>query len=312
VLLSLFLLLIASIAYIERLFIAYTQLRLGSKIGFLQFFADMIKLSQKTVVFPKKSYRSLFLLGPCIVLMAALAILFILPFTLSFVLLDIELGIFYILLMNGIGSIGLLFSGMGSHSKYAFLGSIRLIAKMLAYEIPLGLIFIGILMKTQSTDLTQIVLAQSGGLLQWNGVHLFPLLWIYCVCNLARLHHSSFDVQQSKTDIMTGIHIEYSGLLLVFFWFAKYINLLSLSVLTSILFLGGWLSPFEHLSVFNELTYWIPSFFWLLLKSLIVFIFFFLMRITLSRFRYDQLIRLAWKTWIPLIFIWLIWIYIRL
>jgi NADH-quinone oxidoreductase subunit H len=308
--------LILSVAFttlLERKVIGWMQLRkgpnrVGSIFGFLpgifQPFADVIKLLVKEIVIPAKANKWLFRIAPAITLVPAFAIWAVMPLSPDLVLADIDAGLLYVLSLTSVGVYGVIIAGWASNSKYAFLGSMRSAAQIVAYEIAMGFALVGVLMVAGSLNLGDIVRAQSGGPLSWNWFWLFPLFVVYLIAGVAETNRAPFDVAEGESEIVAGFHVEYSGMAFALFFLAEYANMILISALTAVFFFGGWLSPFEgYLDANNPLAQ--PSFFWLFFK-LFGFLFCFLwFRATFPRYRYDQIMRLGWKVLIPITIFWI-------
>jgi len=299
----------------ERKVIGYMQLRLGPNrvtffnIPFLrgvaQPFADVFKLLLKEFVIPANADRKLFLLAPLLVLVPALTAWAVIPFSPEFVLADINAGLLFILALTSLGVYGVILGGWASNSKYAFLGAMRSAAQMVAYELAMGFAIVGVLMAAGSLNLGDIVRSQQGGALAWHWFWLFPLFVVYFISGVAETNRAPFDVAEGESEIVAGFHVEYSGAAFAtLFALPEYANMILISALAAIMFLGGWLSPFEgYLPAGALLTE--PSFFWLFLK-IGAFLFIYLwIRATFPRYRYDQIMRLGWKVLIPVTLVWL-------
>ena len=300
------------LVYFERKVIGYMHARVGPNRvgpkGTLQSIADTIKLLLKEVIIPDKADRFFFLLSPLLLLIPALAAWAVIPFSPEFIIADINAGLLYLLALTSFGVYGVILAGWASNSKYAFLGSMRAAAQMVAYEIAMGFALVGVLMAGGSLKLGEIVAAQSGGVLSWFWIPLFPLFIVYFISGIAETNRHPFDLAEGEAEIVAGFHVEYSGIGFAIFFLAEYINMALISVLTSIMFLGGWESffagiPFLESSVFSFLTE--PSIFWLLLKTLFFLFVFIWLRASFPRYRYDQLMSLGWKVLIPITILWI-------
>ncbi|MFT6733488.1 MAG: NADH-quinone oxidoreductase subunit H [Polaribacter sp.] len=307
---------VAYATYAERKLIGYMQLRLGPNRvgpkGWLQPIADTVKLIMKEIVVPQGSSKVLFMIAPILFIGPSFAAWAVIPFDAGLVLADVDLGLLYILAMTSIGVYGVIIAGWASNSKYAFLGAMRSAAQIVSYELAMGFALVGVLMCSQSTNLGDIVMAQSGGFLQWYWIPLFPLLVVYWISGVAETNRAPFDMAEGESEIVAGFHVEYGGMAFSLFFLAEYANMILVSFLTAILFFGGWLSPLEGYGVVDELTTWIPGTFWLLIKASFFLFMLFWLRATFPRFRYDQVMRLGWKIFIPVTLVWLpivaIWI----
>ena len=301
------------LVYFERKVIGYMHARIGPNrvgpFGLLQTIADTLKLLLKEVIIPSKADRFLFLLAPVLLLIPALAAWAVVPLNPEFLIADIDAGLLYLLALTSFGVYGVILAGWSSNSKYAFLGSMRAAAQMVAYEIAMGFALVGVLMAGGSLKLGVIVAAQSGGVFNWFWLPLFPLFIVYFISGIAETNRHPFDLAEGEAEIVAGFHVEYSGMGFAIFFLAEYINMALISVLTSIMFLGGWESFFYGVS-FLENTFLEfltePSIFWLLLKTLFFLFVFVWLRASFPRYRYDQLMTLGWKVLIPITIIWIV------
>ena len=295
---------VAYFTFAERKLIGYMQIRIGPNRvgprGWLQPIADVVKLLFKEALVPSSSNRFLFLLAPVLTLTPALAAWAVIPFTDYLVLADIDAGLLYVLALTSMGVYGVIIAGWASNSKYAFLGAMRSAAQIVAYEIAMGFALVGVLMAAGSLNLREIVLAQEGGIHHWYVWPLFPLFLVYFISGVAETNRAPFDVAEGESEIVAGFHVEYSGMNFALFFLAEYANMLLISALTVIMFLGGW-EPIIHVAPFT----WIPPLFWLLGKIAIVAFFFLWFRATFPRYRYDQIMRLGWKVFIPVTLVWI-------
>jgi NADH-quinone oxidoreductase subunit H len=298
--------LILSVAYLtlaERKVIGYMQVRIGpNRVGWkgsLQPFADVLKLLVKEIIVPSGANRVLFVLAPILVLTPALAAWAVIPFGPETMLANIDAGLLYILAMTSVGVYGVIIAGWASNSKYAFLGSLRSAAQIVAYELAMGFALVGVLLAAHSMNLGEIVKGQDTrwGLLSWYFIPLFPLFLVYLISGVAETNRSPFDVAEGESEIVAGFHVEYSGMTFALFFLAEYMNMILISALCSIMFLGGWLSPVPFLP---------GSFLWLLAKMAFVLFLFLWFRATFPRYRYDQIMRLGWKVFIPVTLVWLV------
>jgi len=311
---------VAYFTYWERKILAWMHVRIGpNRVGWkglLQPFADVIKMLLKEIVVPRSANRFLFLTAPVLSLVPALAVWAVVPLSDTFVIADIDAGLLYVLSLTSLGIYGIILAGWASNSKYAFLGAMRSAAQMVAYEIAMGFALVGVLMAGGSLNLGEIILAQQGtSLLHWFIIPLFPLFVVYFISGVAETNRAPFDVAEGESEIVAGFHVEYSGIAFGLFFLAEYANMILITALTVVFFLGGWLSPFTGLipesafsiSVIGPFLEWLagPSIVWLLLK-MVVFCFFFLwFRATFPRYRYDQIMRLGWKVLIPVTIVWI-------
>ena len=301
-------LIVAYTTYSERKIIGYMQSRMGptrvGPSGLLQPIADVIKLASKEIIIPTNANRGLFLTAPIIMLVPSLLVWSVIPLSEYFVIADINAGLLFILALTSLSVYGVILAGWASNSKYAFLGSMRSAAQIIAYEIAMGFALVGVLMVAGSLNLQEIILSQKGGVLNWFWLPLFPLFIIYLISGIAETNRAPFDVSEGESEIVAGFHVEYSGIAFAMFFLAEYMNLILISILVSIMFFGGWLSPFES-SFLEGFFTWVPGFVWLAIKTL-AFIFLFLwLRATLPRYRYDQIMRLGWKIFLPITLIWI-------
>lgn len=298
------LLCVAFMTYAERKIIGYIQVRVGPNRvgpkGWLQPFADVLKLLFKEIVIPSNANRFLFLSAPILSLAPALAAWAVVPFTDTLVLANLDAGLLYILALTSLGVYGVIVAGWASNSKYAFLGAMRSAAQIVAYEIAMGFALVGLLMAAGSLNLVQIVTAQTGGIHQWYIWPLFPLFLVYFISGVAETNRAPFDVAEGESEIVAGFHVEYSGVTFAVFFMAEYANMVLIATLAVILFLGGWHAPFD-IAPFT----WVPSIFWLLGKVALMLFVFLWLRATFPRYRYDQIMRLGWKVFIPVTLVWI-------
>ncbi len=302
---------VAYLTYAERKIIGYIQVRIGPNRvgprGWLQPIADALKLLCKEVIIPAGANRFLFLLAPILALGPALAAWAVIPFGSEMVLANINAGLLYILALTSLGVYGIIVAGWASNSKYAFLGAMRSAAQIVSYEIPMGFALVGVLIAAGSLNLGAIIEAQRGSLLTWFWIPLFPLFIIYFISGLAETNRAPFDVSEGESEIVAGFHVEYAGMAFALFFLAEYANMIMISALTAIMFTGGWLSP---LPGFAE-TPLIGLFFadgihWFIFKTAFFLFLFLWIRATFPRFRYDQIMRLGWKVFLPITIVWLI------
>jgi NADH-quinone oxidoreductase subunit H len=301
---------VAFSTYFERKVIGFMQGRIGPNRvgpwGLGQPFADVIKLLIKEVVVPSQSNRFLFIIAPLFAIIPALATWAVIPLSESFVIANIDAGLLYVLALTSVGVYGVILAGWATNSKYAFLGAMRSAAQIVAYEIAMGFALVGVLMAAGSLNLGDIVRAQSGGVSHWFFIPLLPLFLVYFVSGVAETNRAPFDVAEGESEIVAGFHVEYSGVAFAIFFLAEYANMVLISALASIFFLGGWASLFEGWTFLGEGNFLRePSFFWLAAKiGFFIFVYFWL-RATFPRYRYDQIMRLGWKVFIPLTIIWI-------
>jgi len=292
---------VAYLTYAERKIIGWMQVRIGpNRVGFqglLQPIADAVKLLMKEIIIPSGANKGLFILGPILAIAPALAAWAVIPFTDSMVLANINAGLLYVMAITSMGVYGVIIAGWASNSKYAFLGAMRSAAQIVSYEIAMGFALVGVLMAAQSLNLTDIVRGQAGGLHQWYIWPLFPLFVVYLIAGVAETNRSPFDVAEGESEIVAGFHVEYSGMAFAVFFLAEYANMILVAALTTLMFLGGWLSP---------VTFLPDGIVWWLLKVGFVLFLFLWFRATFPRYRYDQIMRLGWKVFIPITIVWIV------
>ena len=290
--------------YAERKVLAYMHVRIGPNrvgpAGLLQPIADAIKLLFKEIVIPTNADRYLFVIAPILSVVPALAAWAVIPFTGTLVLADIDASLLYVLALTSFGVYGVIVAGWASNSKYAFLGAMRSAAQIVAYEIAMGFALVGVLMVAGSLNIREIVLAQAGGLHQWYFIPLLPLFVVYLVSGVAETNRTPFDVAEGESEIVAGFHVEYAGMGFALFFLAEYANMILISALAVLLFLGGWHPPFA-VAPFT----WIPGIFWFFGKLAVIAFLFLWFRATFPRYRYDQIMRLGWKVFIPITLIWI-------
>ena len=291
--------LLLGVAYLtlaERKVIGYMQLRLGPTVvgpfGLLQPIADGIKLLHKETIIPMAANKLLFLVAPVLLFSLSLAAWAVIPFAPGWVFSDINMGVLYILTVSSLSVYGIIIAGWSSNSKYAFLGALRSAAQMISYEVSIGLILVCVLLCSCSLNLSRIVMEQAHC---WYAIKLFPLFIMFFISCLAETNRTPFDLPEAEAELVAGYHVEYSAFPFALFFLGEYANMILMSAMCTILFAGGWLAPFNH-----SLIDWVPGFIWFLGK-ICVFLFIFLWtRATLPRYRYDQLMRLGWKVFLPL------------
>lgn len=294
---------VAYLTYFERKVIGYMQVRIGPNrvgyFGLLQPIADALKLLFKEIILPTASNKVLFFLAPILAIAPAFAAWAVIPFDLNLVIADIDASLLYILAMTSIAVYGVIIAGWASNSKYAFLGSLRSAAQIVSYEIAMGFTLVGVLMCANSLNLGKIVLGQEGGFWHWYIWPLFPLFIIYFISAVAETNRAPFDVAEGESEIVAGFHVEYSGMAFAVFFLAEYANMILVSMLAALMFLGGWLSPIPFIP---------DSFLWLLIKVAFLLFCFLWFRATFPRYRYDQIMRLGWKIFIPITIAWIVFI----
>ena len=304
---------VAYLTYWERKMIGFMHIRLGpNRVGFrglLQPFADVLKLLTKEVIVPSQANKILFILAPVVTLMPALAAWAVVPFGPELVLANVNAGLMYVMAITSIGVYGVIVAGWASNSKYAFLAAMRASAQMLSYELAIGFVLVTVLLVSGSLNMTEIVNVQTRGwfashginFMSWNWLPLLPLFVIYVISAVAETNRHPFDVVEGESEIVAGHMVEYSGMAFALFFLGEYANMIFLSCMASIMFLGGWTAPIE----IAPLT-WIPGWLWLGLKTFVVVSLFIWFRASFPRYRYDQIMRLGWKIFIPLTGVWLV------
>lgn len=298
---------VAYLTYVERKVLGYMQIRLGPNrvgpYGLLQPIADGLKLLFKEIIIPTGSNHYLFVLAPVLAITPALAAWAVIPFSDGMVLANVNAGLLYLLAMTSLGVYGIIISGWASNSKYAFIGSLRSAAQIVSYELAMGFALVCVLMVSQSMNLGDIVRGQQNGygLLGWYFIPLFPMFVVYIIAGVAETNRAPFDLAEGESEIVAGFHVEYSGMAFALFFLAEYANMILIAALTSVMFLGGWLPPLD-VAPLN----WIPGLFWFLAKTSFILLLFLWFRATFPRFRYDQLMRLGWKIFIPLTLVWVV------
>ncbi len=293
---------VAMIVWLDRRVWALVQKRRGPNVvgpfGLLQSLADALKYIFKEIIIPASSNKVIFILAPIITMTLALISWAVIPFSEDFVLADINVGILYLFAVSSLGVYGIIMGGWASNSKYPFLGAIRSAAQMVSYEVSIGIIIINVLLCVGSLNLSDIVKAQEN---VWYIIPLFPMFVIFFISALAETNRPPFDLPEAEAELVSGYQTEYSGMMYAMFWLGEYANILLMCALGSILFLGGWLSPID-IFPFNS----IPSPIWLIIKILLLFILFALVKAIVPRYRYDQLMRLGWKVFLPLSLMWVV------
>jgi len=305
---------VAYLTYWERKIIGWMQVRIGPNrvgpMGLLQPFADVLKMLFKEIIVPSGASRALFFIAPMLALAPALAAWAVIPFSDTLVLADIDAGLLYILAMTSMGVYGIILAGWASNSKYAFLGCLRSAAQIVSYEIAMGFALVGVLMAANSLNLGEIVRGQEGGAAYWYIWPLLPLAVVYLVAGIAETNRHPFDVAEGESEIVAGFHVEYSGISFALFFLAEYMNMILIAALVSIMFLGGWLSPFPILND-AEILGMRPfgdGIGWFAVKVAFVLLVFLWVRATFPRYRYDQIMRLGWKVFIPVTLVWIVFL----
>jgi len=308
--------LMLAVAYLtlwERKVIGWIQFRIGPNrvgpMGLFQPIADGVKLLMKEIILPANANRGLFVLAPVLMIMPALAAWAVIPFGPELVLADINAGLLYIMALSSMGVYGVIVAGWASNSKYAFLGAMRSAAQMVSYELAMGFALVVVLMVSGSLNMSDIVDAQGRGwfashgatFLSWNWLPLLPMVVVYFVSGVAETNRAPFDVVEGESEIVAGHMVEYSGMTFALFFLAEYMNMILISTLTAVMFFGGWQSPVDF-APFNL----VPGFLWLVLKVFLIVTTFLWIRATFPRYRYDQIMRLGWKVFIPLTIVWIV------
>jgi len=308
--------LMLSVAYLtlwERKLIGWMQIRIGPNrvgpLGLLQPIADGVKLLFKEVILPANASKFLFILGPIAMIIPALAAWAVIPFAPDVVLADINAGLLYVMALTSMGVYGVIIAGWASNSKYAFLGAMRSAAQMVSYELAMGFALVVVLMVSGSLNLSDIVAGQGRGyfanmglgVLSWNWLPLAPMLVVYFVSGVAETNRAPFDVAEGESEIVAGFHVEYSGMTFALFFLGEYANMILVSALATVMFLGGWAAPWD-----STLTNAVPPFAWLFAKIFFMASLLLWFRATFPRYRYDQIMRLGWKVFIPLTIVWLV------
>ncbi len=309
---------VAYLTLAERKVIGYMQVRIGPNRvgpkGLLQPFADVIKLLIKEVVVPERSNRFLFVVAPLLALTPAFAAWAVISLWPGFAIADVDAGVLYVLALAGFGAYGIILAGWASNSKYAFLGAMRSAAQIVAYEIAMGFALVGVVMAAGTLNMGRIVEAQSGGPLSWYWLWLFPLFVVYFIAGVAETNRAPFDVAEGESEIVAGFHVEYSGIAFALFFLTEYANMILVATLTATFFFGGWLSPFEGYPLVGGTFLAAPGLHWLVVKIAFFLFCFLWFRATFPRYRYDQIMRLGWKVFIPVTLVWLcveaaMWLY---
>lgn len=304
---------VAYFTYAERKIIGAMQVRIGpNRVGFFGFsmwglgqpIADAVKLMFKEIIIPTNANRYLFIIAPMLSIAPALAAWAVIPFDEGLVLADINASLLYVLALTSVGVYGVIIAGWASNSKYAFLGAMRSAAQIVAYEIAMGFALVGVLMAAGSLNLGEIVRHQSGGLWNWYWLPLFPLFLVYFISGVAETNRAPFDVAEGESEIVAGFHVDYSGMTFAVFFLAEYANIILISALTALLFMGGWLSPFQGTPL-DGMFAWVPGLIWFLVKTAFFMFVFLWLRATFPRYRYDQIMRLGWKVFIPVTLVWI-------
>jgi NADH-quinone oxidoreductase subunit H len=309
-LLLILLLAVAYLTFLERKVIGYIQNRIGPNrvgpFGLAQPFADIIKLLNKEIILPTASSRFIFLLAPIVSIGTALAAWAAIPFDQKMEIANLNAGVLYVFAISSLGVYGVLMAGWASNSKYAMFGAIRAAAQSISYEIAMGFALVGVMMAAGSLNFGEIVAAQTGGLWHWFWLPLLPLFLVYWIAGVAETNRAPFDVAEGESEIVAGFHVEYSGTAFALFFLAEYANMILVSALATLMFAGGWLSPFEGIPRLGSFFAFVPGIIWFVIK-LGFFVFVYLwFRATFPRYRYDQIMRLGWKVLIPVTIVWIV------
>ena len=304
------LLVVAYYTLMERKVLNWFQVRTGplhvGPWGLAIPFADAIKMLFKEIIIPTGANRFLFLLAPILAFGPAIAAWAVIPFDEELYVTDLNAGLLYVLAMTSIGVYGIIIAGWASNSKYPFLGAVRSAAQVVSYELAMGFALVGVIAAAGSMNLREIVMAQQGGIWMWFWIPLLPLFMVYFISGLAETNRPPFDMAEGESEIVAGYQVEYAGFSFGLFFMAEYANMTLISLLTVLMFLGGWLSPFEGIPVLDQAFEWMPGFGWLFIKTFFFMVLFIWVRATFPRYRYDQLMRLGWKVLIPVTIVWLI------
>lgn len=298
------------LTYFERKVIAYMHVRIGPNRvgprGFFQPFADMLKLLTKEIIVPTASNHYLFVLAPILSFTTSLLGWAVIPFDDGDVVANVNAGLLFTFAIASLGVYGIIIGGWASNSKYAMFGAMRSTAQTISYEIAMGFALIGVMMAAGSLNFQDIVHAQNGGIWRWYWLPLLPLFLIYFISGVAETNRLPFDVAEGESEIVAGFHVEYSGITFALFFFAEYVNMTLVSILSTLLFLGGWLSPFQGIPYLGAAFAWVPGYVWLVLKTSFFLYVYMWLRATLPRYRYDQIMRFGWKLFIPMALVWVV------
>ena len=306
---------VAYLTYLERKVIGFMQVRIGpNRVGLFGFriwglgqpLADAVKLMFKEVIVPSGANKGLFLMAPVLAMAPALAVWAVIPFGSEMVIADINASLLYVLALTSVGVYGIILAGWASNSKYPFISAMRSAAQIVSYEIAMGFALVGVILAAGSLNLGQIVAGQQGGIWQWYWLPLLPLFVIYFISGVAETNRAPFDVAEGESEIVAGFHVEYSGMPFAVFFLAEYANMILIAVLAALMFMGGWLSPFEGLPVLGDTFLAESSIVWLLAKTSFFLFLYLWFRATFPRYRYDQIMRLGWKVFIPITIVWLL------
>lgn len=306
----------AYLTYAERKIIGGIQCRIGpNRVGFFgmrlwglgQPIADLFKMIFKEIIIPTGADRALFVIAPVLALAPSLAAWAVIPFNETLVLADINAGLLYVLALTSLAVYGVIIAGWASNSKYAFLGAMRAAAQIVSYEIAMGFALVCVLVAAGSLNLGDIIAAQSGSVMHWFWLPLLPIFVVYFIAGVAETNRAPFDVAEGESEIVAGFHVDYAGMAFSIFFVAEYANMILISVLAAIMFCGGWLSPFQGIPLLgNAPLLGEPGLFWLLLKTSAFLFLFLWLRATFPRYRYDQIMRLGWKVFLPITIAWIV------
>lgn len=303
------LLVVAYFTYAERKVIGYMQLRIGPNRvgpkGWLQPIADALKLMTKEIIFPSKANIYLFLLAPILAIAPAIAVWAVIPFDEGIYVTNLDVSLLYVLAIGSIGVYGIILAGWASNSKYPLLGALRSASLLVSYEIVIGFALVTVVMIAGSVNLNTIVADQQGGIINWYFIPLFPMMIIFFISALVETNRAPFDVVEGESEIVGGTHVEYSGMTFAVFFLAEYANMILMAVLAVVLFFGGWYSPFEGIAYLEAIFNWVPGIIWLLAKTTFFMFLYLWVRATFPRFRYDQIMRLSWKVFLPITIFWI-------
>jgi len=301
---------VAYMTYAERRVIGWIQDRRGPNRvgpwGLFQPFADVLKLLLKAVMMPTAANKALYVLAPLMAVAPALAAWAVIPFSDGMVLANINVGLLYVLAMASVGVYGFVLAGWASNSKYSMLSAMRIAAQLVSYEIAMGFALVGVLMTAGTMNLSGIVEGQAGPFWNWYWIPLLPLFFVYWIAGVAETNRAPFDMAEGESEIATGYLVEYSGAGFALFFLSEYMNMILISALATILFLGGWYSPFHGIPVLGAAFAWVPGIVWLFLKMAFFLFCYLWIRATFPRYRYDQIMRLGWKVLIPVTVVWLV------
>lgn len=301
---------VAYLTMAERKIIGAMQSRIGpNRVGIFglgQPIADILKLLLKEIIIPSRSSKYLFVIAPILSIAPALTAWAVIPFGKGMALANVNAGVLFLFSMTSLGVYGIMLAGWASNSKYAMFGAMRAAAQTISYEIAMGFALVGVLLAADSMNLQDIVLRQSGGIWHWFWLPLLPLFVVYWISGVAETNRLPFDMAEGETEIVAGFHVEYSGMAFAIFFLAEYANMILVSAIASLVFLGGWLSPFQGIPVLGQAFAWVPGLVWLLIKISGFLFLYIWMRATFPRYRYDQIMHLGWKVLIPLTLVWIL------